>query len=151
MTDPIVLTIDELTIRTLEVEDTEALFDLIDRNREHLSQFGEATAKDNPDIQAVGMGIVNPHPPQLIRFGVWNSELAGSVDLYPVAGAIQFAYFLGKEFQGKGYMTRAVIRLLDGIINLPAIKEPESIPHLITEVSSLFSQGFIKKQIVSGW
>ncbi|MBW3002845.1 GNAT family N-acetyltransferase [Candidatus Woesearchaeota archaeon] len=106
---------EEITLRQFCVEDAKVIFDLIDRNREHLSQHDDDTAGKYPLAGFVFRSIACPKNPERLRMGIWaNEEFTGSINLTPVASSTSFevGYYLGKEYQGRGYMTRAVNRLV---------------------------------------
>lgn len=107
---------EEITLRQLSAEDAGAVFDLIDRNREHLSQHDDDTAGKYSDEEAVLESIRNPKNPERLRLGIWaNEELTGSINLTRFEGSASFevGYYLGKEYQGKGYMTKAVKKIVE--------------------------------------
>ncbi len=111
------LTIDEeITLRQFSVEDAEAIFDLIDRNRDHLSQNGDVTAGKYPTESSVLQSIQFPKNPERLRLGIWADEnFTGSINLTPADGSNRFevGYYLGSEYQKKGYMTRAVKKIVE--------------------------------------
>lgn len=49
--------------------DSKAIFDLINKNREHLSQFGDTTAEKYQNVESVEDSILNPKNPNRLRFG----------------------------------------------------------------------------------
>lgn len=104
---------DAVILRQFTPQDSEEIFALIDRNREHLSQFGDDTADRYPTLEAVRESIDHPKNPKRLRFAIRNKkgQLVGSINLTPdekdsTQGEI--GYYLGSEFQGKGYMGKAV-------------------------------------------
>lgn len=103
-------------LRQYTMEDAPAAFDLIDRNREHLSQFDEATASHYPNLESFQQSI--GRDPKRLRFGVWNetNELVGSINLTPTGDRPDIGivgYYLGGEYQHKGYMQTSVKTLVD--------------------------------------
>lgn len=101
-----------LRLRTFVVEDSRQIFDLIDRNRSHLSQFGDGTAREYESVAKVESSIVFSKPNRSM-YGIWNenSKLVGSINIEldphePKKGELE--YYLGKEFTGHGYATKAV-------------------------------------------
>lgn len=108
----------EVILRQYTPTDTKEGFALIDRNREHLSQFGDETAEKYPTLESFQESILRPKNPRRLRFGIRNRDgvLVGSINLTPQARNRQrgeIGYYLGAEFQGKGYTTRAVETLTD--------------------------------------
>lgn len=92
------------------------VFDLIDRNRDHLSQFGDETSQKYPTYESLLGSIVNPKNPKRLRFAVRDvdEEVVGSINLTPDGDNPQkgeVGYYLGSEHRGKGFATEAT-RLL---------------------------------------
>ena len=107
---------EEITLRQFSVKDTNAIFNLIDRNRDHLSQNDDLTAAKYPIIAFVYSSIVSPENPERLRMGIWaGEEFAGSINLTRFNGSNSFevGYYLGSEYQGRGYMTRAVNKIVE--------------------------------------
>ena len=71
-----------LRLRTFTVEDSQQIFDLIDRNRAHLSQFRDGTAREYKSVAKVESSIVFSKPNRS-RYGIWSedSQLVGSVNI----------------------------------------------------------------------
>ncbi|MFH1071888.1 MAG: GNAT family protein [Nanoarchaeota archaeon] len=114
MIPPTTLPIDShLSLVRFRPSDAPAIFSLIDRNREHLSQFGDTTLRKYPAESNVLESIVNPIRPNRHRFGIWDGNtLVGSVNIEFIEGLAEVGYYLGQEFQGKKYMTKAVKRIV---------------------------------------
>jgi RimJ/RimL family protein N-acetyltransferase len=91
---------DGLVLRELTAADHDSVAALMDRNRDHLTRFG-----DDFD-QAVGLNT---------RFGVWrDGELIGRVDLNPVNPPnYVLGYWLDERATGHGYATDACRAALD--------------------------------------
>ncbi len=107
-----------ITLRQYSLKDAKAAFALIDKNREHLAQFGDRTGVKYPTLESFEESIRNPKNVNRLRFGIWNSkdELVGSINLTPDADNPrrgEIGFYLGGEFQGNGYMKRAVQALTD--------------------------------------
>jgi ribosomal-protein-alanine N-acetyltransferase len=107
----------EITLRQFTVSDTEEIFALIDRNREHLSQNHEPTAKKYQTRDQVERSITHPKDKNRLRFGIRNEkgELVGSINLTPnetYPEKAEIGYYLGAEFThtatGKDYVGEAL-------------------------------------------
>lgn len=108
----------EVVLKQFTLQDSEEIFELIDTNRNHLSQFGDDTSEKYPTLEAVKKSIETPSNPKRLRFAIRNKQgqLVGSVNLTPdesdpTQGEI--GYYLDAEFQRQGYMGRAVQTLTD--------------------------------------
>lgn len=109
-------------LRQLTKVDALELFELIDRNRAHLSQFGDKTASKYPTLESIIASIVRPHDPRRLRFAIRNQQgfIVGSINLTPDQADQhqgEIGYYLGQEFTGQGYVTRAIDTLSDQAIN----------------------------------
>lgn len=139
------LTIDhELHLRTLHPDDAEQLFALLERNRARLKPwihpsalpetaraarlfaiecyFGSLdplTAIDTPYIDELGSYYPPPYPQ--MELGIWyKGELVGEVALSIMdrsGSAAEFGYWITKEQEGKGIITRCVRALMDHAID----------------------------------
>ena len=103
-----------LELRLLEPRHAEALFNLVDRNREHLSYWlpfvertravedTEAYLQKKLEQFAKGNGF---------QVGVWHSgELAGLVQLHYISSRFrntEMGYWLGADYEGRGIATKA--------------------------------------------
>jgi ribosomal-protein-serine acetyltransferase len=98
-------------LRQLVLEDAVPLFELIDRNRDHLSQWNESTARRYPRLSAVQKSIKKPSNPDRLRFGIWDRKvMVGSINLTPdpdFATLASIGYWMGSEYEGRGYATTA--------------------------------------------
>lgn len=107
-----------ITLRQFVPQDSEDIFALIDRNRNHLSQFGDDTADKYPNLETVRESIEHPKNTKRLRFAMRNREgqLVGSINITTDEenqGTAEIGYYLGSEFQRQGYMGRAVTILTD--------------------------------------
>ena len=106
---------DELVLKQFIEDDADSVFALIDRNRYHLSQNGDTTAERYPTKQTLIDGIRDPLDSRKLDFGIWTSGMVvGSVSMCTGNDRrAEVACYLGREFEGKGYATRAVRRLIE--------------------------------------
>jgi len=117
-----------ITLRQFSLGDAADIFQLIDRNRAHLSQPGDNTADKYQTIESVEESIRNPQNPGRLRFGVWNNnnQIVGSINLTPDEDNPkkgEVGYYLGSEFTGNGYMTNALLTLSTYALNQLGLKE----------------------------
>lgn len=111
----------ELVLRQFTPEDAREAFDLIDRNREHLSQFGDETAENYQTYESMLTSILHPSNPARLRLGIRHKEgmYMGSINLTPKGEPNhgEIGYYIGKEFGGKGVTTKATVTLTDYAFN----------------------------------
>lgn len=106
------ITGERLRLTSFTLADAPDIFSLIDQNRNHLSQYGDDTAKKYPSLKEVVKSIVEPKP-RRTRFavrtqdGVYTGTINVETDESDPTTA-EIGYYLGKEFQGHGYATEAV-------------------------------------------
>lgn len=108
----------KVRLKQFTLSDAREIFDLINRNRRYLSQFGDTTSKKYKKLEHVVESIIHPKNPNRLRFAIRDraGTYIGTINLTPkeddrTQGEI--GYYLGKEFQGNGYMTEAVKMLSD--------------------------------------
>lgn len=144
-----------LRLKQFTPSDSTAIFMLIDRNREHLSQFGEQTGRVYFKEELVLKSITNPANPNRMRFGIWNNSiLMGSINLTPdkdnnTKG--EMGYYLGLEFTKNGYMGLAVNSLTKfafdslGYTEIYAKVHPDN----FASQKVLMKAGFIQSNLVA--
>ena len=108
------ITVDgELQLKQYSPEDAQPAFDLIDRNRSHLSNHGEPTGNKYPTKESFLESITHPKNPDKLRFGIWDRDtLVGSINLIQFNSVAEIGYYLGKEFTGRQYTVRATKALV---------------------------------------
>jgi RimJ/RimL family protein N-acetyltransferase len=101
-----------LVLRELNVSEAAAYYALLDRNRAHLTQFGNYQAEGKATLAWVKRSLKRPAAG--LRFGLWYSgELVGRIELAAWAQhRFTLAYWLGSEHVGRGLMTHALTRLM---------------------------------------
>jgi RimJ/RimL family protein N-acetyltransferase len=134
-----------VTLRRLTVEDAPLYFDAVDSNRKHLSQFGEPTADDFPDLASVVSMIEHNDPAHDWQMGVWDDEtLVGAGNLTRFHKRARIGGWLKADQQGKGYATLATRTLAEfaskSFFTVEAFASPENVPSKRLLVRS----GFIK-------
>ncbi|MFI6293544.1 GNAT family N-acetyltransferase [Nonomuraea sp. NPDC050790] len=106
--------VSRLTLRPLVVDDAEVYFDLVVRNRGHLTRFGDYEEVKAATLESVAREFARSAGRNL-RFGIWLSgRLVGRVDLNPVdPPRYSMGYWLDEGATGRGYMTAACGALVD--------------------------------------
>lgn len=97
-----------VVLRELGVDDARVLFELIDRNREHLAAFGDYVFPEDYSIDDVVANFENP-PDDNLRFAiVAGHTIVGRIDLNPVSPPHwSVGYFLDSAATGRGFATIA--------------------------------------------
>jgi RimJ/RimL family protein N-acetyltransferase len=102
-----------LLLRESSLAEAAEYYALIERNRLHLTQFGNYPAEGRASLLWVKRSLARPRDG--LRFGVWLSgTLIGRAELAPSTHS-QFclAYWLGRDHVGRGLMTASLIRLME--------------------------------------
>lgn len=101
-----------LVLRELELADAQPYYELIDRNRGHLTQNGNYEKEGRATLASVQHELTQPA--NGLRFALWwEGEIAGLAAIIPhKPGRCAIGYWLGEAFLGKGLMTCALEALL---------------------------------------
>lgn len=114
---------DDIALRLCQLEDAEALFSLVDKNRDHLRKWlgwvdKTQTIDDSRDfIRQTTIGFM-----QGTRYGLgvdYYGELVGMMGLHQTVGEVNLGYWLDEAHQGQGiistcthYLTELALREL---------------------------------------
>lgn len=103
-----------LRLVALSPDDADAYYELVDRNRTHLTQYGDWTELAEATRESVVSSLTNPED-RATQFCIWLDErLIGRTDLNRrTPGKFVLGYWIGSEFTGKGYATAACRALID--------------------------------------
>jgi ribosomal-protein-serine acetyltransferase len=105
---------EEIELRSLDQADAEVLFELTDRNRDHLRAWlpwvdGTRTVHDT--LAFIRTAIEQERDGDGFQAGIWyRGDLAGVVGYHRIdwpRRRVALGYWLGLEFEGRGIMTRA--------------------------------------------
>lgn len=106
-------------LRPLELCDAEALFAVVDANREHLGRWlpwVERTRDAGHTRAFLEKVAANRSQGKTAAYGIWHgSELAGLIGLHDMDASnatAQIGYWIAGRFQGRGLVTRAVAALI---------------------------------------
>src|SRR3972149_5795080 len=99
---------DTIVLKQLIHENAKDYFDLVNFDRQHLSQFGDTTADKYPTLESVMNSIVNPSNPRKLRQGIWYENImVGSVNLTPKENnSAELGVWIGKQYIGHKYASR---------------------------------------------
>ncbi|HEX5501962.1 MAG TPA: GNAT family N-acetyltransferase [Thermomicrobiales bacterium] len=97
----------------LSPDDAGAYYALVDRNRGHLTQHGDYAELGRATPASVIEDLRDPQGGNA-RFGIWLGDtLIGRADLSPrMPGHFVIGYWLGSEYTGRSYATRACAALI---------------------------------------
>lgn len=128
---------DTIILKQLVLDDAERYFQLVDSDREHLSQFGDETASKYPTIESVQQSIIHPSNPNKYRFGIWNGEvMVGSDNLTTVENnRAELGSWIAKSQTGHRYADRARKLLVDFAFNQLHLDEVFSVITIGNEAS----------------
>lgn len=98
---------EDVILRQLSTEaDDVAYFEAVNANREHLSQFGDATADKYQSLDDVRNTRMNAG--DKIRMGIWAADnFVGTVNATPDEEGAEIGYWLDARYTGHGYATLA--------------------------------------------
>jgi ribosomal-protein-serine acetyltransferase len=109
----IATTIPALRLVALSPDDAQAYYELVDRNRTHLTQHGDWTDLGDATPESIQASLSDLDD-RNAQFGIWlDGRLIGRTDLNArTPGNFVLSYWLGGEFTGKGYATAACQALI---------------------------------------
>jgi ribosomal-protein-serine acetyltransferase len=100
-------------VRRYRPEDIDDAYALVDKDRPRFSRAGLWAGRKYTSKKLMHIDYVESPDPDRTYLGIWNAEetYVGHLELYvyhkePVEGS--FTYYIGKEFEGNGFMTSAV-------------------------------------------
>lgn len=110
----------DIEIKQLVVEDAEALFDFVNRNRSHLKQWlnwvEEARTVDD-EVQYLENLSKDVYTSKNLEFGIWyDNKIIGNICLLNIDRANKLGslgYSLDEAYQNKGIMTQCVKAIID--------------------------------------
>ena len=111
---------DEITLRAWEERDIERGFDAVMRNREHLQEFMHWMSPDysiESSRQFISEGIAKRKAKETLGLGIFRGEdLIGSIGFVKFdwnSRRTEIGYWISKDDEGKGIITRATKLLID--------------------------------------
>ncbi|MBF6331425.1 GNAT family N-acetyltransferase [Nocardia transvalensis] len=119
-----------LVLRELTVADASEYYAVLDRNREHLSRFGDYQQEKAATPEWV-VGYFSDPPDGNIRYGIrYGEQLVGRVDLNPVdPPRYGIGYWLDEQHTGRGYAMAACAAVIDHARTLGATEIYAGVTH----------------------
>jgi len=121
-----------LELRWLEKSDAETLFQLVVANRDHLApwlSFALTTRKVEDTMRFLEEVQERHDQGSGMHFGIWmGEELIGTLGSIPDRygyDSHEIGYWIAKAYEGKGIVTRCVVRLLDHLFEEEQIHRAE--------------------------
>jgi ribosomal-protein-serine acetyltransferase len=119
-TSPLRIKIDnDAELRLLDERDAQAIYRLIDQNRGYLREWLPwLDVTRSAEDEAAFIRSVRAQHADNRGFGcsIWyGGQVAGTISYHPIDwanGKVEIGYWLGRQFQGKGLMTRACEKLV---------------------------------------
>jgi len=103
----------------LEMKDADSLFELVDRNREHIGRwlkFPGSTVRVNDSLAFIEKTRIKFAKEEGYWLGIWHEQnLAGSIGYLYIDQEnkkTEIGYWLGKEYEGKGLATKSLQLLI---------------------------------------
>ena len=109
---------DGLMLKQLESEDAEAVFSLIELDREHLKKFDEELLEKYKTVAAVRMSITMPERGK-VQLAMWeDKKVVGGMNLQFRPGHIaELHFWTGRRYTGQTHGVRAVQMFADYAFN----------------------------------
>lgn len=113
---------DDLLLRSYKPEDAADLFRCVDRSRQHLRPFlnwVDQTTQVEHSLQFIQMSLAQQNAGEGLALGIFLQQeprLIGGIGLHHWHQAeqrAQIGYWIAKEFEGRGLMTRSARRLVE--------------------------------------
>ena len=108
---------DDVVVRSYTLDDAQALYDVIDANRDHLRSWmiWEKTTKSVDDTRTFIRSCLDEQV-SIEGNGIWvDGELGGGIglDIDTLSNSGEIGYWLAKQHEGRGIVTRACERFFD--------------------------------------
>ncbi len=111
---------EDLLLRTYHPDDAAALFQVIHNSRTHLRtwmSWVDRTTKPEHSLQFIQQALQDINTQQSLTLGIFrNREIIGGIGMHNWDHQLrkaQIGYWIAKDFEGKGIITRSAERLLD--------------------------------------
>jgi len=123
---------DNILLRTYQPEDAAALFRAVDKSRQHLRpwlSWVDATIKQEQSVGFIQQSLAQLNNQQSLSLGIfYNQEIIGGIGLHEWNHYIkkaQIGYWIDKDFEGQGIITKCTGRFIDFIFEKLGLNKVE--------------------------
>lgn len=123
---------DNIILRTYQPEDAAALFHAVDQSRQHLRTWlgwVDATTKVEHSAAFIQQSLVHLSNQHSLSLGIfYNQEIIGGIGLHDWDHYIrtaQIGYWIAKDFEGRGIVSRTTARFIDFVFEKLALNKVE--------------------------
>lgn len=122
----------QLELKTYEIDDFQALFDSINSSRQHLGQWLSWVAKTTRaehSLEFIQQAQHQLHTQQALAMGIFlNGTIVGGVGMHDWSHdtkRAQIGYWICKEHEGKGLVTRSLQGLINYLFGITGLNKIE--------------------------
>ncbi|XZF13502.1 GNAT family N-acetyltransferase [Chitinophagaceae bacterium MMS25-I14] len=115
---------DELQLRTYLPEDAAELFHVVNQSRQHLRTFltwVDTTTKPEHTTSFIQQSLTDQNDQRALALGIFhNRKIVGGIGLHNwnhYLKKVEIGYWIAKDFEGQGIITRATERFIDFIFD----------------------------------
>ena len=110
----------EILLRSYQTDDAAALFVAVDKWRAHLRpwlSWVDSTTKQEHSLQFIQHSVMQSHNQEALSLGIFhNREIIGGIGMHQWDHNLkkaQIGYWIGKEHEGKGILSKCLARFLN--------------------------------------
>jgi len=123
---------DNILLRTYQPEDAAALFRAVNKSRQHLRTWltwVDATTKQEHSAHFIQQSLMQLSNQQSLSLGIfYDQEIIGGIGLHDWNHYIkkaQIGYWIDKDFEGQGIITRCTTRFIDFVFEKLGLNKVE--------------------------
>jgi ribosomal-protein-serine acetyltransferase len=123
---------DTITVKPLEIDEANYLYDFVERNKEHLINWIPFVSKVKgiEDVNEYVKGYIEKRKNDMgLLFGIWDNKLLiGTILIRETDKEAKWAeigYMIDEKYQRKGITKKACIKLIDNIFDVMLLEKVE--------------------------
>jgi ribosomal-protein-serine acetyltransferase len=123
---------DDLLLRSYELEDAAELFRAINESRAHLRlwlEWVDDTTKQEHSLQFIQQSLQQLHNQEALALGIFHKrKIIGGIGMHHWdhrVKKVQIGYWISKEYEGKGIITKCTYRLIDFLFDKLGLNKVE--------------------------